>query len=171
MPTVSRARLLLGGLIAGMTIDAVEYLLDSFVFSENWEAVAGILHQMPPSPNPPPAPPPSNPAATLLLFILQAAGLAAGLLAVWFYASRSRGRPARPLAGALCAWVIAYAPVCAALVLINRRAPDSADPPLTVPGLIAFALSALLACQCGAALGAWVYRESVNAAASSPAEV
>lgn len=46
MRPVSLPRVILGGLLAGMLIDAIQYLADSFVFADRWEAAAKLVNAL-----------------------------------------------------------------------------------------------------------------------------
>ena len=159
MPQISRARVLFAGLIAGLVIDSIEYLLDSFVFSDNWGAVAALVS--PPSQKPPPS---FAINSTLILAFLQLAGILAGMLAMRFYRTQFHRRAPSARKPAMYAWALVYGPICAALVIVSAQAKDPAHPPMPLVQGIAFAASALVGCLAGTSLGGWVYRESEAAA-------
>jgi hypothetical protein len=153
----SRARCFLSGLMAGMVIDSIQYLLDSFVFSDNWDALAKIV-----------TPDPSRVAFALtaakIVGLMQLVGLAAGMLALrWNTAHAGHGRAPVARNGAV-AWLLTYGLICIAIVLISRDVADPAHRPVKLVQGIGFALSGLLGCWAGSWFGNWVYRESQQAA-------
>jgi hypothetical protein len=166
MRQFSLPRLLLSGLIAGIVIDAIQYLLDSFVFSNNWDALAKLIS--------PATDPASAPAFTLtatkIVALMQLVGLTAGMLTALLGALNSRRNDVSTARTAALAWLPTYGLVCIAIVLISRGGPDPTHPPLKLVHGIGFALSGLVGSWAGAWFGNWVYRESEQAAAQSPAQ-
>lgn len=160
---VSRSRVLLGGLLAGMVIDSIQFLADSFIFPGRWVEALKLLndflarHQQ--------ATPPYAVSLKMIMLLLQAAGLAAGILAVRFAArraSRSTGLLAIP---ASAAWVLTYGVICVGLIALFRL-----TPPIAARGLmqiVIFCLSGWISCMVGVHFGCWVYRESEAASASA----
>jgi hypothetical protein len=159
MSQFSRPRLWFAGLLAGLVIDSIQYLLDSFVFSDNWDAVAAYVKSLAT-----PQPPKFALSATLILGLLQVAGFGAGLLAMKFYAGQRGAGRHSVKAPAACAWALAYGPICVALIVLSATAKDPAKNPMHLAHIIAFGLSGLLGCLAGTSLGGWIYRESEAAA-------
>lgn len=145
---------MLAGLLGGMAIDSIEYLMDAFVSPDRWNAAAEALNKVlaiaPPAKNAATGPT----ATTLAIALLQFVGLAAGFAGARFYAAFSRLRP-RPLLAAMAGWTVTYAPVCAVFVWLKLT---PAERPWKYTAL--FAGSSLVACLLGVALGGWIYRES-----------
>lgn len=163
MRQISRARWLLGGLMAGMVIDSIQYLLDSFVFSDNWDALAKTV-------TPDPAQAAFALTSTKIAALLQLAGLTAGMLAVRLSAPHSKGRRAPAARNAGVAWLLTYGLICIAIFLISRGVADPAQRPVKLAQGIGFALSGLIGCWAGCWFGNWVYRESEAALAEPMVE-
>lgn len=160
MRQISRDRWLLSGLIAGVVIASIQYLLDSFVFSDNWDALAKIV-------TPDPAKVAVALTSTKIVALLQVAGLAAGMLAVRLGTSHTKGHQTPTLRNAATAWLFTYGLICMAIFLISRGVADPAQQPVKLVHGIGFALSGLIGCWAGSWFGNWVYRESEEVAAEA----
>jgi len=165
---VSVPRVLLGGLLAGAMIDSIQFLSDAVFYPHKWEAVAGLLS--PADVVSPPSAPPFVISPRLILFVLQAVGVAAGILAVRFGCNLARSRKAYLLLAATGAWALTFGFVSAALIWLLKNAAlgaaASAAPAsavLSAASIIAFAVFAWIGVLAGAAFGCWIYRESENA--------
>ncbi len=152
MRQVSRARWLLSGLMAGIVIDSIQYLLDSFVFSDNWDALAKVV-------TPDPAKAAFVLTSTKIGILMQLIGMAAGMLAVRLAMPHSRHQHA-PARYAAIAWLLTYGLIGIAIFMISRGVADPAKRPVTLVQEVGFALSGLIACWAGLRFGNWVYRES-----------
>lgn len=160
MRPVSLPRVILGGLLAGMLIDAIQYLADSFVFADRWEAAAKLVNALFASPLQITS---FTLSTKLILVLLQVAGLVAGILAVRFGCGTAQRRRGALFIPVTAAWVLTYGLLCLLLVLISRRAPD-ATLALHAAPIVTFGLVSWIACWVGAHFGCWVYRESEAAA-------
>lgn len=138
MGKINWARVLLGGLLAGVIINAVEFFVNGFVLGSDWEAVMkGFGRTMAPS-------------ALVTFFIW---GFLAGISAIWLYAAaRPRFGPGAKTAAltGFAFWIFSYAlPGLAnwALGLFPERI------------LIIGALAGLVEVILASVAGAWLYKE------------
>jgi hypothetical protein len=99
MGNVNRNRVILGGLLAGVIINASEFLINGLVLRQDWADVMTKLGK-PPDPSP------------MMLVAFNLIGFISGILMVWLYAairSRYGAGPKTALMVALTLWVIGYA--------------------------------------------------------------
>jgi len=99
MGKVNRNRVILGGLLAGVIIDASEALINGVVLKQDWADVMSKLGKSP------------DLSATMLA-TFNIIGFITGILLVWLYAairSRYGAGPKTALMVALTIWVIGYA--------------------------------------------------------------
>ena len=99
MGNVNRNRVILGGLLAGVIIDASEALINGVVLKQDWADVMSKLDKSP------------DLSATMLA-TFNIIGFITGILLVWLYAairSRYGAGPKTALMVALTIWVIGYA--------------------------------------------------------------
>lgn len=140
MGKINVARVITGGLLAGLVINLCEFLVNGLWFATEWEAVMKALGK-----------PATNTALQTVLFNLW--GFAMGIIAVWLYAAmRPRFGPGPSTAynAAVAVWLLGYL-----LAMV---------PPLVMEMLplrlmlisVAVGLVEVLA---GTNLGAWIYRE------------
>jgi hypothetical protein len=153
MPQPSRAPALFAGLIAGLAIDSIQYLLDSFVFSDNWSAVATFLN------NAAQHSPVVSISSTLILILLQLAGFTAGVLALRFYSTALKSQKPSAWKPAALAWTLTYGLVCIALLIMSAKTKEPNKAPMVLWQGLAFAFSSWLGCWAGTSFGGWVYRE------------
>ena len=158
MRPTSSARWLLSGLMAGMVIDSIQYLLDSFVFSDNWDSLAKIVTHDP-------AQAAFALTSTKIVAFMQLVGLVAGMLTVRFGTKHPNEQPGRAARSAVVAWLLTYGLICIVIYLISRGGGDPTHPPVKLAHGIGFALSGLIGCWAGSWFGNWVYRQSELAAA------
>ena len=150
MSKFSRPRVFLSGLTAGIVIASIQYLFDSFIFTDRWTAVATALKPQSQGETP------GILTASVFVVVMQVVGLLAGMLALRFYATRPRGA----FSPTAYSWLLTYGVVSGMLVVLSRAAADPAAPPVAVPHIVAFAVCGLIACIGGASFGSWVYRQS-----------
>lgn len=97
MGKINWARVLLGGLLAGVTINAVEFFLNGVVLARDWEAVMKAFGRT------------MAPSALVVFFI---GGFLAGISAIWLYAAaRPRFGPGAKTATltGFAFWIFSYA--------------------------------------------------------------
>ncbi len=97
MEGINWARVVGGGLLAGLVINIGEFILNVPVIGEEFDAVVTSMNREPPGPN------------AIMIFVLM--GFALGILAVWLYAAiRPRfgaGAKTAACAGSIV-WALAY---------------------------------------------------------------
>ena len=99
MGNVNRNRVILGGLLAGVIIDASEALINGVVLKQDW---ADVMSKLGKSPD----------LSTTMLATFNIIGFVTGILMVWMYAairSRYGAGPKTALMVALTIWIIGYA--------------------------------------------------------------
>jgi hypothetical protein len=97
MNKINWARVLLGGLLAGVIINAVEFLTNGIVLGRDWEAAMKALSRT------------MSPSALVVFFIW---GFLAGICAIWLYAAaRPRFGPGAKTAAltGFAFWIFAFA--------------------------------------------------------------
>lgn len=139
MTGINLARVLVGGVVAGLAINIGEFILNMFVLQAEMDAMVARL-------NLPPIAGPQIVVFTLLVFAL-------GIGTVWLYAA-IRPRFGAGLRTALCAgaavWFFSYLYPTVASVAMGMF------PAGTATIALVWGLVEILA---GAALGAWLYQE------------
>ena len=138
MGKISKARVILGGLLAGFIINIFEYVTNGVVFASQWDAFEKALgRQMRPGAIP--------------FFVISA--FVAGIGVVWLYAvARPRlgaGAKTAALTG-LAYWFFAYA-----IPAANHVAANLVPGHLTLAATFIMLVGVLVASVCGA----WVYKE------------
>ncbi len=139
MGKINWARVLLGGLLAGVIINAAEFLVNGVVLGSEWEAVMKSFGRAA-----------MAPSALVIFFI---GGFLAGISAIWLYAAaRPRFGPGAKTATltGFAFWIFSYAlPGLAnwALGVFPQR--------LIVIGTLAGLVEIILA----SVAGAWLYKE------------
>lgn len=98
MGNVNRNRVILGGLLAGVIINASEFLINGLVLRQDW---ADVMTKLGKSPD----------LSATMLAVFNIIGFLIGILMVWLYAairSRYGAGPKTALMAALTIWVIGY---------------------------------------------------------------
>jgi len=97
MGKIDTGRVILGGIVAGIIVDIVEYVLNGIVLSAQWVAVSSA-HSLPMM-------------GTSEIVIFNVIGLVTGIAAVWTYAAirpRFGAGPTTAVYAALLIWVVGY---------------------------------------------------------------
>ncbi len=139
MGKINWARVLLGGLLAGVIINAAEFLVNGFVLGHDWEAVMKALGR-----------PPMGPSAYVVFVIW---GFLAGVSAIWLYAAaRPRFGPGAKTAAltGFAFWIFCYA-----LPTLGQWALGLFPERLLIIGTLAGLVEIILA----SVAGAWLYKE------------
>ena len=138
MGKINWARVLLGGLLAGLVVNVFEYVTNGVVLAADWASASSALgHPMP--------------ASAVPIFIVW--GFLVGIAAIWLYAvARPRFGPGAKTAvlTGFAFWVIGYVfpnVVTAALQIYPSRL------------LVITTLVGLVEITLGSLAGAWVYQE------------
>lgn len=97
MGRINLGRVILGGIVAGIIIDVIEYVLNAIVLADRWNAIiaAHNLAQF----------------TTSAIIVFNIIGLVTGIAAVWTYAAirpRFGEGPATAVIAALLIWVVSY---------------------------------------------------------------
>ncbi len=145
MQQINRGRLLLGGIVAGVIIDVVEFVLHGVVLASEWrEAMAALGRPM------------QETVGDMIFYVLL--GLVYGVLAIWLYASiRPRYGPG-PMT-ALFAGFVLWSPGYLLPTVSWAHMDLFPERLLTIAVLVGLVevLAATLA-------GAWIYREEAAGA-------
>ena len=140
MGNINVARVLLGGLVAGLLLNVLDFILNQFVLAEQWAefmAEAGVEA-------------PTAAQMTLFLVVVFLYGIAL----VWVYAAirpRFGPGPKTAVLAGLTVWVVAWLLVGATLVTGGMYPPDLMVPTI-VWGFFQLPIAAVT--------GAWFYREN-----------
>lgn len=97
MGKINLGRVIMGGIVAGIIIDIIEYVLNGIVLADRWNAI-NAAHNLPPF----------TPNAIIVFNII---GLVTGIAAVWTYAAirpRFGEGPGTAVIAALLIWVVGY---------------------------------------------------------------
>ena len=97
MGKINIGRVIAGGLVAGIIIDAIEYVLNGVILADRWNSQMAALHL------------PMMEGNAIVLF--NVIGLVTGVAAVWTYAAirpRFGEGPGTAFIAALLVWVLAY---------------------------------------------------------------
>jgi hypothetical protein len=97
MGRINLGRVLLGGIVAGIIIDIIEFVLNAIVLADRWTAI-NAAHNLPPF-------------TTNAIIVFNIIGLVTGIAAVWAYAAirpRFGEGPATAIIAALLIWVVGY---------------------------------------------------------------
>ena len=139
MGKINLGRVIMGGIVAGIIIDIVEYVLNAIVLANRWNAIVS--------------------AHNLAQFSMHAImafniiGLVTGIAAVWTYAAirpRFGEGPATAFIAALLIWVVAYLLSDASNAVIGLY-PVSMTVTLACVGLVEIVVATLA--------GAYLYKE------------
>ena len=150
MGNINWARVLLGGLLAGVIIDASEFVINAVILKQDWADALTKLNK-----------PSELPTSSLAIF--NVVGLVLGILAVWLYAAirpRFGAGPKTAVNAAIAIWILGYllpAAGQAAVGLIPLQPIEIA----TGLGLIEIVIASIA--------GAYVYKEANAPAARSAA--
>jgi hypothetical protein len=148
MGKICLSRAIAGGLLAGLVINVIEFLVNSLWLAKEWEAVMTAMGK-----------PPGNSPAQIVVFSLW--GFVMGIVLVWLYAAirpRFGAGPRTALTASLAVWILGY--------LLSMV------PPLVLEifpvrlGLISMAVG-LVEIVVAGNLGARVYRENSGSAATA----
>lgn len=135
MGKINWARVLLGGLLAGVIINAVEFFMNGVVLGRDWEAAMKALGR-------------TMSQGALAVFVVW--GFLAGISAIWLYAAaRPRFGPGAKTAAltGLAFWIFGYA-----LPTLGQWAFGLFPQRLLVIGTLAGLVEVILASVAGAAL-------------------
>jgi hypothetical protein len=140
MSKINLGRVFIGGIVAGIIINASEYVLNGIVMAPEWARIMKSLNR-----------PDFSPQAIIWFNII---GFVTGIAAVWSYAAirpRFGAGPRTAVIAALLTWVTAYvladaAPVASGLFPLH---------PIVLAVEIVEIVVATLA-------GAWLYREAAD---------
>lgn len=138
MGKIKWTRVLLGGLLAGVIINAIEFFTNGVVLARDWEATMKALGRT------------MTPGA-LVVFVIW--GFLAGISAIWLYAAaRPRFGPGVNTAAltGFAFWIFAYA-----LPTLGNLALGLFPKRLLVIGVLAGLVEVILA----SVAGAWLYKE------------
>ena len=95
MGKINVGRLILGGIVAGVVADLLDYLVDNLLLGQKWAVEMGLLGH--------------NVYSTTMLIEFELIGIAGGLVAIWIYAGiRPRFGPGLKTAiyAGVAAWII-----------------------------------------------------------------
>ncbi len=148
MKEINWNRLLLGGLVAGLIIDVVQWLINGVLLGSEWRDAMQALGK----------PVQENPARSLFYVLL---GLVYGILAVWFYASirpRYGAGPITALYAGAAVWLLGY---CLPTLTWMPMG-------LFPAGLVSVAmLIGLIEMVAATVAGAWLYQEPLPGTAGA----
>lgn len=140
MGKINLGRVIMGGIVAGVIIDVVEYVLNGVVLADRWNAVA-TAHNLPQF-------------TTNAIILFNIIGLVTGIAAVWTYAairSRFGEGPGTAVTAALLIWVVGYFLPDAGNAVMGIF-PASLTVLIAAVGLVEIVIATLA--------GAFIYRES-----------
>ena len=139
MGKIDIGRVVIGGIVAGIVIDVIEFVLNGIVLANQWLGVMSSIHR-----------PPLGSNEIIAFNIL---GLVQGLAAVWTYAAirpRFGAGPKTAVYAAVLTWVTAYL-VADALPTIMGVLPVALAVKLAGVGLVEIIVATVA--------GAYVYKE------------
>lgn len=137
---MNRSRILLGGLLAGVVINSVEFLTRRFLFDNRWKEAMETLGK-------------TVELKGVQIVVLNLWGFAVGLAAVWLYAailSRYSPGPRTAWRAACLIWFVGY-------FLSTVWAASMDLLPVTLLG--GFAAAGFAEVVAGTQFGAWIYRD------------
>lgn len=148
MGRMNWSRILFGGLIAGMVINAIEYFLRTLVLQRAWSALtpapatdsSTTVHVVTTSP-------------AVKFVVLALCSFLVGATAVWIYAAirpRFAGAAKAVISAAVAVWIPGYCTALAAALVLGIL-PAGIVFPMMATGLVALGI--------GVALGGWLYRD------------
>ena len=152
MRQINWNRVLLGGIVAGLIIDVVQWLLNGVLLGSDWRQAMQALGK----------PLAETPARSLFYILL---GLVYGILAIWVYASirpRYGAGPITALYAGLGVWLLGYflpALIWMPMGLFPRR--------LVAISMLVGLAEILLATE----VGAWLYQEPGTGTATAARRV
>lgn len=149
MGKINFGRVLLGGIIAGLVIDVLSWVVDGVMLGSQWTAGNAKLGIGP-----------FSGGQTLWFCVL---GLIAGLIIIWFYAAcrpRLGSHHRTALNVSLMAWILGYVLPNAAFMYVSGLYPHNLMVFSTLGNLVEVVL--------GTYIGASVYKESTVASAVPP---
>jgi hypothetical protein len=144
MGKIDTGRVILGGIVAGIIIDIVEYVLNGIVLSAQWVAVSSA-HSLPTM-------------GTNQIVIFNIVGLVTGIAAVWTYAAmrpRFGAGPTTAVYAGLLIWVMAYL-IPDVFNEVIGLIPMSMTVTMVVVGAIEIVVATVA--------GAYLYKEAVSVA-------
>jgi hypothetical protein len=139
MGKINLGRVIMGGIVAGIIIDIIEYVLNAIVLADRWNAVASA-HNLPQF-------------SMNAIIAFNIIGLVTGIAAVWTYAAirpRFGQGPGTGFIAALLIWVVAYLLSDAGNVVVGLY-PVSLAVTLICVGLVEIVVATLA--------GAFIYKE------------
>jgi hypothetical protein len=139
MGKINLGRVILGGIVAGIIIDIIEYVLNAIVLADRWSAVMAA-HNLPQF-------------TTGAIIVFNIIGLVTGIAAVWTYAAirpRFGKGPGTAFVAALLIWVVAYLLSDAGNAVVGIY-PVSITVTLICVGLVEIVIATLA--------GAFIYKE------------
>jgi hypothetical protein len=149
MGNINLGRMILGGLVAGIIIDAGEGVLNTLILGERLAQVMAALGK------------PATGAGQIVVFNLW--GLVAGILMIWLYAAirpRYGPGPKTALRAGLAVWVLAFELGYATLLILGLFPMDA---------IVTMSIAGLIETILGSLAGAAIYKEeSASAAQPSP---
>lgn len=144
MGKVNMSRVILGGLVAGLVINIVEYLLHGVILAEQWKSVMGSLNR--------PATDPSGSQITSFLIL----GFVIGMFMVWLYAAirpRYGAGPRTAVTAGVAVWIVGYL-----LAMVGPVVQGIYPGDLVIKAVAVGFVEAILAAVAGAA----VYKEDAT---------
>ena len=142
MGKIDMGRVLAGGIVAGIIIDAVEYVLNGIVLRDQWNALA-TAHNLPM-------------IGMNEILVFNVLGLVTGIAAVWAYAAmrpRFGAGPKTAVHAALLVWVVGYL-IPNLFQSVSGMITSSLMMTITVVGLVEIIVATVA--------GAYVYKEPVE---------
>ncbi|HTZ95713.1 MAG TPA: hypothetical protein VMB18_04910 [Terriglobales bacterium] len=150
MAHTNRGRVVLGGLLAGVVINIVEYVVNGVILKADW---ANAMQAMGKSPV----------ISGKAIMIFNIWGFLAGIAAVWIYAairSRYGAGPGTAMRAGLAAWFLASFLVGLANYPLGL---------FSVRLIVLPSLAELIAFEIATIFGAWIYKEGETTAVRSAA--
>lgn len=148
MNRINLGRVIAGGIVAGIIIDIVEYVLNAIVLADRWTAIMAA-HNLPQF-------------TTSAIITFNIIGLVTGVAAVWTYAAirpRFGEGPGTAFIAALLIWVVAYLLSDAGNALVGLY-PMSVTLVLVSVGLVEIVIATIA--------GAFIYREGSSGLPAVP---
>lgn len=148
MGKINLGRVILGGIVAGIIIDAFENVLNGWLLAGQWASLMASINRAPVGMN-----------AILIFNII---GIVLGIAAVWSYAAmrpRFGEGPGTAFIAAFLIWVVGYLLSDVELALVGIY-PLSLTAAVVGVGLIEIVIAT--------EAGAWLYREGEAAARTAP---
>ena len=140
MSNINIGRVILGGLIAGLIINAGEFVLNAIVLAAQWTAVTESIHRPAVGPN------------QIILF--NVTGFIVGIIAVWTYAAirpRFGAGPRTAVYAALLTWATCY-------FVVNTYPTVLGIFPVSM--LVILLAEGVVEITVATVVGAWFYREA-----------